>query len=421
MGQAVVGFFPFFDDLAESTRLVRIAQHYRALGGRLVFFSHGGRYEELAARAGLPVRRVEPVYTPEQVDDLMKYDRMEKFGDPFPEDWLLEHVDNESRAYAENGVSLVVTGFNLPCSLSARKAGIPLAWILSGTSYAPYFRAGLATLPDRFQNRFTRILPAPLAQWLTSRIVLRSTTGTRAFNTVAGRLGLPGFPRTLSLWTGEYNLISDLPEMLGMPARYDYPQRDYIGPLLANLDLPADEQVEAHMNRPGRHIYFAMGSSGNKDLYLRVLHALARTGHNVIAAYTTILRPEEVPRLGGHVLLKQLVPAEQVNRRADLAVLHGGQGTIYTAAYAGRPVIGIPMQFEQQYNIDMLVRHGTAIRLSKNRFRERDLTAAIAAILGDYENFQSRAAALAALLPAASGARRGAERIREITGEHTTS
>lgn len=420
MRQAVVGLFPFFDDLAESTRLVRIAEHYRALGGRLVFFSHGGRYEDLAARAGLPVHRVEPVYSPEQVDDLMKYDRMEKFGDPFPAGWLLEHVNNESRAYAEHGVSLVVTGFNLPCSLSARKARIPLAWILSGTSYAPYFQAGLATLPDNFQNRFTRIFPAPLSRWLTSRIALRATAGTRAFNTVASQLGLPGFPRTLSLWEGEYNLISDLPEMLGMPARYDYPQRDYTGPLLANLGLPVDGQIEAHMNRPGRHIYFAMGSSGNKDLYLRILHALARTGHNVIAAYTTILRPDEIPRLGDHVLLRKLVPAEQVNRMADLAVLHGGQGTIYTAAYAGRPIIGIPMQFEQQYNIDMLVRHGTAIRIPKTRFRERDLSAAIAAILGDYDHFRDRAAALAARLPAVDGARRAAERIREIIEENAT-
>jgi hypothetical protein len=78
-----------------------------------------------------------------------------------------------------------------------------------------------------------------------------------------------------------------------------------------------------------------------------------------------------------HVLLRKLLPAEQVNRAVDRAVLHAGQGTVYTAAYAGRPVIGIPMQFEQQYNIDMLVRHGSAIRLSKNQFHDHDLQAAI--------------------------------------------
>ena len=293
-----------------------------------------------------------------------------------------------------------------------------LVWILSGTSYAPYFRAGIATLPDNFQNRFTRLLPAQLTTWLTNRIMLRAKTGTRAFNTVAGQLGLPRFPTTLSLWTGDYNLISDLRETLDLPARYDYPQRDYIGPLLANLDLPVDEQIQAHMRRPGRHIYFAMGSSGEKDLYLRALHALGRTGHNIIAAYTSILSPGEIPSLGEHVLLKKLLPAEPVNRMADLAVLHGGQGTIYTAAYAGRPVVGIPMQFEQQYNIDMLVRLGTAIRVPKNRFREPDLIAAIDTILSEYETFRGRAAAR---LPVVDGARQGAKRIREIIEETATS
>ena len=79
------------------------------------------------------------------------------------------------------------------------------------------------------------------------------------------------------------------------------------------------------------------------------------------------------------------------------------------------------MQFEQQYNIDMLVRHGTAIRVPKNRFRERDLITAIDTILSDYESFHGRAAALAARLPAVDGARQGARRIREIIEETATS
>jgi UDP:flavonoid glycosyltransferase YjiC (YdhE family) len=417
MPEPLVGFFPAFANLAESTRLVRIAGQYRALGGRLVLFSHGGEYEELAEKADLPVHRVEPIYTREQFDELMRYDRMEKFGDPFPVPWLIEHVCNESRAYKQHGVSLVVTGFNLPCSLSARKAGVPLVWILAGTAFPAYFEAGLATLPDNFDNVVTRLLPERLTRWLTSRIALRVKTGTRAFNTVARRFGLPRFPNVLSLWTGEYTLISDLPEALDMPPQYDYPKADYIGPLLANLDMPLSPEIEAHLRRPGRHIYFSMGSSGEKGLYLRVLRALGRTGHNVVSPYTTILNAEEIPRLGDHVLLRKLVPGERINRMVDLAVLHGGQGTVYTAAYAGRPVIGIPMQVEQQYNIDMLVRNGSAIRIAKTRFREKQLIAAIDTILGDYERFRGRAEALAKRLPVVDGARRGAERIREIVEE----
>jgi UDP:flavonoid glycosyltransferase YjiC (YdhE family) len=365
-----VGFFPFFANLAETSRLVRTAERFRELGGQAIFFSHGGAYEALARDAGFAVQPVPPIYTEAQVRDLMKFDQLEKWGDPFPDDWLVEHVLSEERAYRDRGVSLVVTGFNVPCVLSARKAQIPLVYIIPGTALPAYFKAGLATFPDTFENALTRLLPTRLKNRVTNRVMLRSWAGTGPFNRVARRFGLPSIPSTLSLWMGDYTLASDVREALEIPAEDDLREEDYIGPLLANLRIPLTEKSRAHLERPGRSIYFAMGSSGNKGLYLRALLALARTRYNVVAAYTTILREEELPSVGENVLLEKFVPAEIVNKLADLAVLHGGQGTFYTAAYSGRPVVGIPMQPEQQYNIDILVRSGSAIRLSKRHFRE---------------------------------------------------
>jgi UDP:flavonoid glycosyltransferase YjiC (YdhE family) len=410
-----VGFFPFFANLAETSRLVRTAERYRDLGGRAIFFSHGGDYEALAQDAGFSVHAVAPAYTREQIRELMRFDQLEKYGDPFPDEWLVEHVLNEARAYAEHGAGLVVTGFNLPCVLSARKAGVPLVYIIPGTALPGYFRAGLATFPDTFENGFTQLLPTRLKDRLASWLMLRSTVGTGAFNRVAVRFGLPRIPNTLNLWMGDYTLASDVREALEIPARYDIPEEDYIGPLLANLEIPLSEEVRAHLERPGPSVYFAMGSSGNKDLYLRALRALAGSRFNVVAAYTTILREEELPAVGENVRLEKLVPAEVVNRLADMAVLHGGQGTFYTAAYAGRPVVGIPMQFEQQYNIDILVRNGSAIRLSKRHFRKEDLLESVERILEGYDGYRGRAEALARRLPWLDGAQRGAERIKAIT------
>jgi UDP:flavonoid glycosyltransferase YjiC (YdhE family) len=85
--------------------------------------------------------------------------------------------------------------------------------------------------------------------------------------------------------------------------------------------------------------------------------------------------------------------------------------TVYTAAYSGRPVIGIPIQFEQQYNIDMLVRHGMAIWISKNHFREAELISALDTIFAGYDEYRGRAETLANRLPVVDGARREAERI----------
>ncbi len=413
-----VAFMPFFNNLAESTRLVRVARAFSDLGGRPVCLSHGGDYERLAIEAGLQLHRVAPVYTGEQVDRLMRLDRMEEFGDPFEVGELLDQVRHERDAYQEHGVRLVVTGFNLPCSLSAPAAGIPLVWILAGTSYPQYFEAGLATVPDMYANWLVRALPRRLTTWLTSRLALKVKEGTHAFNEAARRLGVPEFPNSVSMWTGDHNLVSDLPEALSMPAAHDYPPEDYVGPLLAHLDLDLDDELAEHLQRPGRHIYFAMGSSGEKQVYLDVLGALASTGHNIVAAYTTILDPDELPDLDNRILLRDFVPAERVNRLVDLAVLHGGQGTVYTAAYSGRPMIGIPMQFEQQYNIDMLVRHGMAIRLPRQRLRPRHVTRAVARVFDHYESYHQAAQQLAHRLPDVNGATRAALRLADILHSH---
>ena len=52
--------------------------------------------------------------------------------------------------------------------------------------------------------------------------------------------------------------------------------------------------------------------------------------------------------------------------------------------------------------------------------RAEELLAAIARILRDYDRFRARAEALAHRIPRVDGARRGAERIREILREVTT-
>lgn len=61
------------------------------------------------------------------------------------------------------------------------------------------------------------------------------------------------------------------------------------------------------------------------------------------------------------------LPADEVNRLADLSLIHGGVGTVMTAAYAGKPVVGVGMQPEQSANLACLVRKGFAVRVPKSK------------------------------------------------------
>jgi UDP:flavonoid glycosyltransferase YjiC (YdhE family) len=122
-----------------------------------------------------------------------------------------------------------------------------------------------------------------------------------------------------------------------------------------------------------------------------------------------------LPEVSGNILLKKFVPSiEKLNRTVDLAILSGGKGTVYAAAYAGKPIIGFPMQFEQHLNLEMLTRHGMAIIVSRKYFKEKDLFNSIGEIFDNYDNYLKNAQALASKLPKPEGDKNAANTIVEI-------
>ena len=97
--------------------------------------------------------------------------------------------------------------------------------------------------------------------------------------------------------------------------------------------------------------------------------------------------------------MRRLVLAEEVARRVDVAIIHGGHGTTYTQAYSGTPFIGIPMQAEQEYNLDALVQLGCGLVVHRRRFREAHLGEAIDTIFANYDHYKENAMTLRKRLP----------------------
>jgi len=79
------------------------------------------------------------------------------------------------------------------------------------------------------------------------------------------------------------------------------------------------------------------------------------------------------------------LPAFQVNKLVDISVIHGGIGTVLIAAYAGKPIVGVGMQPEQDANIACLVRKGFAIRVPKSKDPSKKVQEAIQLLLHDEE------------------------------------
>ncbi|MFV1859213.1 MAG: hypothetical protein ACC647_07670 [Anaerolineales bacterium] len=86
-------------------------------------------------------------------------------------------------------------------------------------------------------------------------------------------------------------------------------------------------------------------------------------------------------------------------------------GTGYAKACSGTPFVGIPMQSEQEDNLQMLVQGGSEIWISHPLFQERRLYDAIDWMFGNYDRYKENAIALRDSLPAARGAERAVDLI----------
>lgn len=157
-------------------------------------------------------------------------------------------------------------------------------------------------------------------------------------------------------------------------------------------------------------VYFAMGGSANRDVVLGVLRELSRLPVTVLAPVAHYLAPEDHPGLGEHVHVFDLLPAHRIDDLIDASVIHGGEGTVQTAAASGKPFVGIGLQFEQRWNIDECVRFGNAVGLTPRQARGEPLRRAFEAVLHD-PALRARARDLREHLAHTDGARIAADHI----------
>ncbi|MBU0498207.1 MAG: hypothetical protein KKG04_09700 [Candidatus Thermoplasmatota archaeon] len=409
-----VGFFPLFYNLAEAGRAVVVAKRVVERGGTVVFFSHGGQYEYLALDAGFRIVRCDPVYSDDDVSRIIRVNRGEQQGVAYPVSFLWEVVKGEIAAFKKTGVGMVVSFVNIPCVLSTRAVGIPLVTV------QPAMSRFHVRVPDAFEVPVLRWLPQRVKVPVLNYVFSHSKRLLGPFNSVAGELGLPLFRSTLSMVMGDVTLGTDYQEFIQVFSHeWLLPAENYVG-IIPLEELFADAQKSSrvdpvlaeHISGDRRSILVTMGSSGDKDLFIRVLKILDTLPYSVVAIVGNIVAEEELPPLSKKIVVRHFVPSiDKIHRLVDLSIIHGGQGTVYAAAYAGKPVIGFPMQFEQHLNLEKLVGHGMGLMLSRWHFKDQDLLKAIQTIFSNYAQYVDKAQQLAQKLPPPQGDIRTAERI----------
>ena len=223
----------------------------------------------------------------------------------------------------------------------------------------------------------------------------------RSFHQVAKANGVSLPQGVLAGLTADLNLIASAPHLLPRWLRMPEGHR-VVGPVYARLPGETPELLADLAAGPQPLVYFAMGSSGNRDLVLDVLAGLGRADCQVLAPVRSHLHEEDLETLPLNVHVTDWIPAHQLGDAVHLAITHGGEGTVQTSCVQGWPFIGIPLQFEQRFNIQRCVAFGSAKLVSQNEARRTDWAALVRQALAD-DGMRSRARRMARLMEGLDG------------------
>jgi len=385
--------FPHFYYLSEASRLVEIGKALVALGQEVRFFSHGGPYEYVARNAGFEVISVQPTMSFERAEHYMAFNRAE-VGNPlrdsfFSYEELKEYVPREAEVLREARADAVLIGWNLPSYLSVQLVGIPIVVQQPGPFTAPFFDRRMGVFVPSLIG-WLRYLPM---DWFVNWIMPRLRVWIRPFNQLASELGLPQYKSTLDMMAGNLTLVMDVPEILGISPeelkRYEprhpkffhrRPRYRYGGPCFARLPGEVPDSLREHFDTFRKKLYCAMGVSGSPEVLRSVIDIVSELDLQALVVTTTILGAE-VRSTSDRVMVVPHVPAHLVNPLADVAITHGGAGTVQTAIHAGTPLVGVPMHGEQAGNIALVQRQGAGIMLPKQALRRRQLVTALEKIV----------------------------------------
>ncbi len=412
--------------MGEAIPVIKMAEEYIDRGGSAVLFSHGGNYEELVEDLDAEVIQLNDIWDGVSKDSDEFFNEGNKLHQLvrtiYPPENIRRCVDEEVKAFRETGIDMIVCSFNLTVTISSQVVGIPQLSVVSGTAIPPYYEEW-ATFIDNFENGLTRIIPESLKDRLIRFYLRHNKLGVRLFNKVAPEYGVDKFRTYEDIYCGQRPLVCDDLSYLDISPTEEFPEEKFIGPIVYGNPSEfhpenVDDDVKAHIQGDGKSVVVVMGSTGVKKIFLEIVDLFDGTDYNVIFAYTNLLGEEELPSVHENILFKKFVSLADVSKMTDLAITHGGRGTVQTLAYSGKPAICIPMFIEHQYNVENMVRQGTTIKIKKKSFSTDELEEAVDKIFGDYDEYLKNARRVADRLPDEVGESKGARRIRELINRY---
>jgi UDP:flavonoid glycosyltransferase YjiC (YdhE family) len=205
------------------------------------------------------------------------------------------------------------------------------------------------------------------------------------------------------------------------PAEADYARERPLSPTWHRLDssvraTTATWELPEHLRDPDRGrsglIYLSLGSLGSADVGLmqRLVDVMGTSQHRVIVSKGPLAdRISLHDNMTGEAFLPQPAILPQV----DLVITHGGNNTVTEAFHHGKPMVVLPLFWDQVDNAQRVDELGFGVRLPAYDFEDAQLTGAVDRLLAD-ASLRARLGAISTRLKASPGTVRAADLIEGV-------
>ena len=159
-------------------------------------------------------------------------------------------------------------------------------------------------------------------------------------------------------------------------------------------------------------IYLSLGSLGSADVELMrgLIASLAEAPYRVIVS----MGPQHAElELAANMTGEEFLPQASILPQVDLVVTHGGNNTVTECLHFGKPMVVLPLFWDQYDNAQRIAETGFGERLDTYGHEPAALVGAIDRLLGD-RPLHERLGLISKRLRAASGTQRAADLIESL-------